>query len=101
MADDGGRKTDVLLLGGAVHGARLSLQYLPMTLVVDAPRARQPRRRSVYVHQYEIVEQVDSDTRLVAVYAPADLPHEEVLRLARKTTKPDRASIFDAFLGGH
>ena len=80
---DAATHPNVLLVGGPLHGKRLRVDRLPMVLVLAAIGAS-CSSRSQYIHQYELIEKDNSFHRhLVSVYAPAALPHPEVLRLAK------------------
>ena len=74
---------NVLLVGGPLHGARLRVEHLPMTMVLMSPSKRETARRT-YVHQYEVIEK---DGHLVSVYAPPELSHPEVIGLARQAAR--------------
>ena len=75
---------NVLLVGGSLHGARIRVERLPVTMVLAQPGANTKTPRALYVHQYEVIEKDNAAHKhLVSVYAAVGLPHPEVLRLAK------------------
>jgi hypothetical protein len=78
-----GDDPNVLLVGGPLHGARMRVEHLPMTMVLTPPSKRETARRT-YVHQYEVTE---NNGRLVSVYAPPELSHPEVICLAKLASR--------------
>ena len=84
-SDIAAMRPNVLLVGGALHGARMRIERLPMAMVLASPTKRKSRdARDCYVHQYEFIEEDHALNRhMVSVYAPAELPHPDVLRLAK------------------
>lgn len=83
--------TNVLLVGGPLHGARMSVEHLPMRLVLEPSNPKLYAPQTLYVHQYETFEAEDAwDRHMVSVYAPPDLSHSEIFRLATQAIRHRR-----------